>query len=118
MLRAYIGGSFTSVNGTAAKNLAAVNTSTGSVVKAFGHNASGAVQTILALSHHVLVGGNYKSINGSTANPYMTGLNPTTGKDDGFAHLKITVTINSRAWASTRPRSTTRRLATVAPWTW
>ena len=87
--RAYIGGSFTSVNGTAAKNLAAVNTSTDSVVKAFAHNASAAVQTILALSHHVLVGGNYKSINGSSANPYMTGLNPTTGKDDGFVHLKI-----------------------------
>ncbi len=87
--RAYIGGSFTSVNGTAAKNVAAVNTSTGSVAKAFGHNAAGAVQTVLALSHHILVGGSYKSINGSSANPYMTGLNPTTGKDDGFVHLKI-----------------------------
>ena len=47
------------------------------------------MQTIRAVGHHVLVGGNYKSINGSSANPYMTSLNPTTGKDDGFAHLKI-----------------------------
>jgi hypothetical protein len=87
--RAYIGGSFTSVNGTAAKNIAEINTSTGAVAKSFAHNASATVQTIVALDHHLLVGGDYKSINGSSANPYMTGLNPTTGKDDGFVHLRI-----------------------------
>jgi hypothetical protein len=87
--QAYIGGSFTSVNGTAAKNIAEVNTRTGAVGKSFAHDASATVQTIQALSHHLLVGGNYKSINGSSADPYMTGLNPTTGKDDGFVHLKI-----------------------------
>ena len=41
------------------------------------------------MSDHILVGGYYKSINGSSANPYMTSLNPTTGKDDGFVHLNI-----------------------------
>jgi hypothetical protein len=87
--RAYIGGSFTSVNGTAAKNIAEITTSGGGVVKTFGHNASAVVQTIRALSRHLLVGGNYKSINGSSADPYMTSLDPTTGKDDGFTHLKI-----------------------------
>jgi hypothetical protein len=87
--RAYIGGSFSSVNGTAAKNIAEITAGGGGIVKGFAHNASGAVQTIRGLDHHMLVGGNYKSINGSSANPYMTSLNPTSGKDDGFVHLRI-----------------------------
>jgi hypothetical protein len=86
---AYIGGSFTSVNGTHVKNIAAVSTWTGGVVKTFAHDASDTVETIRALSHHVLVGGYYTSINGSSANPYMTSLDPRTGKDDGFVRLKI-----------------------------
>jgi hypothetical protein len=87
--RAYVGGSFTSVNGTAAKNIAEVTTGNGQVVKTFGHSASDVVQNIQALNGHLLVGGNYKSINGSSADPYMTSLDPSTGKDDGFVRLKI-----------------------------
>lgn len=86
---AYIGGQFTSVNGTAVKNIAEIDTSTGAVVNSFAHNASAQVETLLAANGHLLVGGYYKTINGSSANPYMTSLNPTTGKDDGFVHLKI-----------------------------
>lgn len=91
---AYIGGSFTSINGTAVKNIAEINTTTGAVVKSFAHNASAQVDTLSvvttqALKTHLLVGGYYKSINGSSANPYMTSLDPTTGKDDGFVHLGI-----------------------------
>ncbi len=86
---AYIGGSFTSVNGTAVKNIAEINTSTGAVVQSFAHNASAQVETLEAVNGHLLVGGYYKSINGSSANPYMTSLNPTTGDDDGFVHLNI-----------------------------
>lgn len=86
---AYIGGDFSSINGTTVKNIAEVSTSTGDVVTAFGHSAGGSVQTLLGLSSHVLAGGYYTSINGSAADPYMTSLNPTTGKDDGFVSLKI-----------------------------
>jgi hypothetical protein len=86
---AYIGGDFTSVNGTVVKNIAEVSTSTGAVATAFGHNADGKVETLAAYKSHLLVGGYYKSINGSSANPYMTSLNPATGKDDGFIHLSI-----------------------------
>ena len=81
---AYIGGQFTSVNGTAVKNIAEVDTTTGNVVTAFGHSAGGQVETLLGVDGHILAGGYYTSINGSTADPYMTSLNPTTGKDDGF----------------------------------
>jgi hypothetical protein len=86
---AYIGGSFTSVSGTPAKNIAAVSTWTGAVVQAFAHDASATVETIRALSSHILVGGYYTSINGSSTDPYMTSLDPKSGKDDRFVHLKI-----------------------------
>jgi len=87
---AYIGGQFTSVNGTAAANLAEIDATTGNVVPAFDdHTGGGHVDTILAVNGHLLVGGNFTSINGSTVDPYMASLNPLTGKDDGFAHLNI-----------------------------
>ncbi len=86
---AYIGGKFTAVGTTAVKNLAEIDTTTGAVVTTFGHSASGQVETLLGIGGHILVGGYYTSINNSTADPYMTSLNPTTGKDDGFLNLNI-----------------------------
>jgi hypothetical protein len=86
---AYIGGTFTSVNGITAKKIAKINTRTGALVKRFGHKASAQVETLLAVNGHILAGGDYKWINGSSANPYMTSLNPITGKANGFVHLRI-----------------------------
>jgi hypothetical protein len=86
---AYLGGVFTSVDGTAVKNIAEVSTSTGAVNTAFAHSAGGQVETLLTVGSHVLAGGYFTSINGSSANPYFTSLNTTTGKDDGFLHLSI-----------------------------
>jgi hypothetical protein len=86
---AYIGGQFTTVGGAAAKNIAAVDTTTGALVPGFKDNAGGQVETILAVNEHLLVGGFFKGINGSTADPYYASLSPTTGKDDGFVHLNI-----------------------------
>jgi hypothetical protein len=86
---AYLGGVFTSVNGTAVKNIAEVSTSTGAVNTAFAHNASGQVETLLTVGSHLLTGGYYTAINGSSANPYFTSLNTSTGADDGFLHLSI-----------------------------
>jgi hypothetical protein len=86
---AYIGGLFTTINGTAAKDIAEISTTTGNVVPAFGHNASGQVETILATGGHLLTGGYFKSIDGSSADPYFASLNPQTGKDDGYLSLNI-----------------------------
>ena len=86
---AYIGGNFTSVNGHRARKIAEINTRTGGLVKRFAHNASAQIETLQAVNGRILVGGDYRSINGSSANPYMTGLNPTTGRDNGFVHLRI-----------------------------
>jgi hypothetical protein len=86
---AYLGGKFTSVGGGSATNIAAVSTSSGALVTSFGHNANGQVETLQYYNGHILTGGYYKSINNSSANPYMTSLNASTGKDDGFIHLSI-----------------------------
>jgi hypothetical protein len=88
---AYIGGKFTSVNGTAVANLAEISTTTGKVVPGFGsHTGGGHVDTLLAVNGHLLAGGTFTSVNGNKgANPYYASLNPTTGKDDGFLHLNV-----------------------------
>jgi hypothetical protein len=86
---AYIGGKFSSVNGTAAKDIAEVSTSTGNLVAAFGHSASGQVETLVGYSGHIIAGGYFTSVNGSSADPYMASLNPATGKDDGLIRLNI-----------------------------
>ena len=86
---AYIGGDFTSVNGTSVKNIAEIDTTTGNVVSTFRSSASAPVQTLLGVNGHILAGGGFKTINGSSADPYMASLNPVTGKDDGFVHLSI-----------------------------
>ena len=91
---AYIGGAFTSVNGVKAHNIAELSTSTGAVIKAFAHNANGAVNTLRGITAprgatHILAGGDYTSINGRTADPYMTSLSPVTGRDDRYLDLRI-----------------------------
>jgi hypothetical protein len=86
---AYIGGSFTSVNAAAVKNIAEVDTATGNVVTAFASNASGQVETIVAPGNHLLVGGYFTGINGDTTDRFMASLSPVTGKSDGFLHLNI-----------------------------
>jgi hypothetical protein len=86
---AYIGGKFSSIGGTTVKDIAEISTSTGKVVTAFAHKASAVVETLISHQQHIIAGGYYTSINGSSADPYLTSLNKTTGKDDGFVHLNI-----------------------------
>jgi hypothetical protein len=86
---AYIGGDFSSINGTTVKNIAEIDTTTGNVVTTFAHSAGGTVQTLVGAQGHILAGGYYTSIGGTAADPYMTSLNPATGKDDGFLQLNI-----------------------------
>ena len=85
---AYLGGNFTSVHGTAAKDIAEVSTSTGAVVTGFGHSANGAVDTLFGFGPHLLVGGRFTQINGSGRYRYVS-LSPTSGQDDGFVNLHV-----------------------------
>jgi hypothetical protein len=91
---AYIGGKFTSINGTTVQNIAEISTTTGNVVTTFASKASGAVQTILGVGNHLLVGGLFTGVNGDTTDPYMASLSPVTGKSDGFLHLNISGNYN------------------------
>jgi len=87
--QAYLGGAFTSVHGTAVHNIAEVSTTTGAVTNAFAHSANGQVETLLTYGTHLLTGGYFTSINGSSAHRYFTRLNTATGRDDGFLSLAI-----------------------------
>jgi hypothetical protein len=78
---AYLGGKFTSLNGTAVKNIAAMNVSTGAVIPTFGHSASGQVWTLLLVNggQDLMAGGVFTTINNTVKN-YYASLDPTTGK--------------------------------------
>jgi hypothetical protein len=86
---AYIGGHFSTVGGGPAKNIAEVDTATGALVPGFKDNASSEVDTLLGVNGHLLAGGAFTGINGSSADPYLASLSPVTGRDDGFLHLNI-----------------------------
>jgi hypothetical protein len=85
---AYIGGYFTQISGTKVQNLAEISTRSGHVVNAFAHSANKMVETLRSFENHILVGGDYTTINGSS-NAYLTSLNPVTGRNDKYLNLNI-----------------------------
>jgi hypothetical protein len=97
---AYIGGKFTAVNSTKVGNLAEITTTgtgTGTVVvTGFGHTANGQVNTLRGVGGHILAGGFFTSVNGSTKK-YFASLSPSTGKDDGYLNLNISGNYGSGA---------------------
>jgi len=87
---AFIGGRFTSVHHSAADHLAKISTSTGAVITSWGNKANNPVDSVLLTPKgHLLVGGFFSSVNGSSAHPFYASLNQTTGKDDGYLNLKL-----------------------------
>jgi len=85
---AYLGGTFSRVHGTRARNIVKVNTSTGAVRKRFARRADRTVETLVVHGRHVLAGGFFKSINGSGRNFYAS-LRSRTGRDDRYLRLGI-----------------------------
>lgn len=85
---AYLGGAFTAIGGSAATNIASVNTSTGAVNTGFAHTANKEVQALVVAGPHLLAGGSFTAINGSTRK-YMVSLDLATGRDDGYVNLNI-----------------------------
>ncbi len=86
--KAYLGGEFSAVHGTAVKNIAAVDTTTGAVASRFAHSASAEVDTIASAQGHLLVGGFFTSVNG-TRQKYFASLSPVTGAVQKFVDLKL-----------------------------
>ena len=85
---AFLGGSFSSVHGTRAANIAKVDAATGRVVTQFGRRAGAPGLSLVARHRPLLAGGQFKSVNGSS-DSYLASLSPVTGRDDGFARLSI-----------------------------
>jgi hypothetical protein len=86
---AFIGGKFTKVDGSAADNIAYIRTYNNTMVQSWAHDANDLVNTILrTANNHLLVGGQFTSINGSNKKYYVS-LNLSTGKDDGYLNLNI-----------------------------
>jgi hypothetical protein len=87
---AYIGGSFTQVDGVSADNIAYIRTYNNTLVNDFGHDANNQVNTVLLTPNgHLLVGGQFTSINGSSKHSFYASLNPSNGSDDGYLDLKV-----------------------------
>ncbi|WP_162529631.1 PKD domain-containing protein [Nocardioides caldifontis] len=75
--RLYIGGNFTTVNGTTRNRLAAVNPTTGALVTAFNPNPSAAVHAIAPTNTTVYIGGDFTRV-GGTAGAARTNLASVT----------------------------------------
>lgn len=84
----YLGGSFTSVGGTPASNIAAVSAATGQVLPNFAASVNREVSTLVRTGGHLLVGGKFTAVNGRTGKKYFVSLDPSGG-DDGYLNLNV-----------------------------
>ena len=86
----WIGGTFTSVNGTARRGLAKLNPATGAVDTAFNANlASGKVTELALVNGRLLAGGTFPG--------KLRALNPATGANTGYLNLAISGTVADNA---------------------
>ena len=86
---AFIGGTFTSVDGKTATNIAAISTtSSTSVVSSFERYTNGTVDTLVGYKDHLLAGGKFTRTNGFSRY-YFESLIPSTGKVDDFVNLHV-----------------------------
>lgn len=109
---AYIGGNFTTVNGTTVTNIAEISTSTGNVVTGFAHNANGAVDTLAAVGGQgAYFGGHERWASnpnacdtlgaGGYVAPGMAGFNPANGAPFVNSANSAGYYSRARAWAPT-----------------
>lgn len=106
----YLGGTFTTVNGTAASKLAKVSATTGAVDGTFRPRPDAAVRALLVQGSHLLVGGQFTSIGGAARTAFAS-LNPTTGADDGYVNLNLSGVVAGTSPGPTRILNFTRSYA-------
>jgi hypothetical protein len=94
----YIGGRFTSVNGTAVPGrIARINATTGALVTAFNApRISGGVTDMQLVNGRLYVGGSFTTVGGQP-NDLLMALNPTTGANTGHLNLDFANTWNGGA---------------------
>lgn len=66
--RVYIGGQFTTANGSTRNRIAAYDVSTGKLVADFAPNLNGPVRSLFVTADRVFVGGSFTTANGATRN--------------------------------------------------
>ncbi len=93
---AYLGGTFTQVNGVAADNLVAVDTTTGALRSGFGHHVDGSVDTVRYLHGKVIIGGRFATVNG-VRRIAMASLRPSTGAVSTYLHVRIRGSLGNSA---------------------
>jgi hypothetical protein len=85
---AYLGGTFSAVQGHAVKNLAEVNVGTGAPITTFAPAPNGGVNTVVVASNRLFVGGAFSQIAGIARNALAT-VNLVTGAIDPYVNLNI-----------------------------
>jgi PKD domain/Malectin domain len=94
----YVGGSFTTANGVAAKGLVLLNVSNGSRVAGFATlTMNGIVNTVARAGSRLFLGGTFTTI-GASPRGGIASFNATTGALDSFITSKVTVNHN---WTAT-----------------
>ncbi len=86
----YVGGSFSSLNGSSVPRVVRLNVSDGSQVTGFrAGSMNGAVNTLALRANRLFVGGNFTQVAGA-ANGGLTTLNATSGARDTFMNIQVT----------------------------
>ena len=85
---AYLGGSFSTVNGVAVKNLAKVNATTGAVDTTFKPAPNGAVLALQQAAGRLFVGGQFASIAG-TSRAAMATVTLANGTIDNYSSIAV-----------------------------
>jgi hypothetical protein len=85
---AYLGGSFSTVQGHAVKFLAKVDTAAGAPITAFAAAPSSTINTLVIATGRLFVGGNFSKIAGTTRSALAT-VNLTTGAIDPYVNLNV-----------------------------
>ncbi|MQA80477.1 MAG: PKD domain-containing protein [Streptosporangiales bacterium] len=85
----YVGGAFSSVNGTSRRNVALLDTDTGAVVSSFAPAATnGVVNTLRTVGDRLLVGGNFTTA-GGVAHGGLASLDEATGALDPYLSVHV-----------------------------
>jgi hypothetical protein len=86
----YVGGGFSTVNGSPMRDVALLNASTGKVVGGFDPSPiNGRVGEVRIADGHLIIGGAFTTVGGRTHDG-LASLNPLTGLEDGYVNIEFT----------------------------
>ncbi len=91
----YVGGAFTTVNGTTASHVVVLDATTGAVVSSFRAAVSnGSVQTLAQSGSHLFLGGYFTTVGGA-AHVGIASIDASTGLLDPYVNLQMSVHHNN-----------------------